>query len=42
MENIKSRDLSETAAINAKLQTTIATVKKIDHDQRRLMESLKK
>ena len=42
IDNIKSRYLSETAFIKAELQRTMEMVKKIDQDQRRPMESLKK
>ena len=42
MENIKYRDLSETAVIKAKLQSNMVTVNNIYKDHIRPMESLKK
>ena len=42
METIKYRALSYRPVIKAELQTTMATVKKINQYQRRPMESLKK
>ena len=42
MYKIKSRALSEKSAINAELQTTIATVKKINQDHIRSVGSFKK
>ena len=40
MDKIKSRTLSEAAVINDDLQSTIAVVKKINHDKKRRMESI--
>ena len=42
MNKIKSRALSETAGINADLQSTIAMIKNIDQDQKIPMYYLKK
>ena len=38
---VKAKALTETAAIKAKVQSTIILLKKIDHEQRRSIEYLK-